>query len=106
MKFYFGTPGWGWTMWGFGYKAHWFIGLSVKRENPMTTQIVAVLAGTRAQFTEWQREHPDTRAVFCDYWPGFAGIEFTSMVEIGTFRKRPDALEIWQQVAPRVRPNA
>ena len=31
MRFYFGTPGWGWTMWGFGYKAQWFIGFSMKR---------------------------------------------------------------------------
>ena len=30
MKWYFGTPGWGWTMWGFGYKSAWFFGFTRK----------------------------------------------------------------------------
>lgn len=69
-------------------------------------QPVAVLAGNRAQFLEWQRQNPEVRGVFCDQWPMFAGLEFSSMVEVGTFGLRPDALEMWQHVAPRVRPNA
>jgi len=32
MKLYFGTPGWGWTMWGIGYRSTWFFGFSKKRE--------------------------------------------------------------------------
>lgn len=32
MKLYFGTPGWGWTMWGIGYKSQWFFGFSARRE--------------------------------------------------------------------------
>ncbi len=31
MKLYFGTPGWGWTMWGIGYKSQWFFGFSARR---------------------------------------------------------------------------
>ena len=68
-------------------------------------QPVAILAGNRAQFLEWQRKNQEVRAVFCDQWPMFAGLEFSSMVEVGTFGLRPDALEIWQRVAPMVRPN-
>ena len=30
MRIYFGTPGWGWTMYGIGYKNSWFIGFSKK----------------------------------------------------------------------------
>jgi hypothetical protein len=68
----------------------------------MTIPIIAVLAGTRAQFIEWQHTHKEVKAIFCDWWPAFAGLKFSAMVEIGTFRKRPDALEIWQKVVPMV----
>lgn len=30
MKIYLGTPGWGWRMYGIGYKTAWFLGLSIK----------------------------------------------------------------------------
>lgn len=33
MKWYLGTPGWGWIMWGFGWKAKWFIGFSMARKS-------------------------------------------------------------------------
>ena len=29
MKVYFGAKGWGWVMYGFGYKAKWFFGFSI-----------------------------------------------------------------------------
>lgn len=64
---------------------------------------VAVLAGTRVQFIEWKRQNRDVNAVFCDKWPMFAGIEFSRMVEIGTFNLRDDARVIRQQVGPMVR---
>lgn len=32
MRFYFGTPRWGWHMWGIGYKATWFFGFSRKTD--------------------------------------------------------------------------
>lgn len=32
MVFYFGTPGWGWHLWGFGYKTKWFFGFSRKQK--------------------------------------------------------------------------
>jgi len=31
VRFYFGTPGWGWIMWGIGYKTIWFFGFSMKK---------------------------------------------------------------------------
>lgn len=37
MKIYFGTPGWGWMMWGIGYKTKWFFGFSMQHKpNPLT----------------------------------------------------------------------
>ena len=30
MKFYFGTPGWGWKLYGIGYGNRWFIGASFR----------------------------------------------------------------------------
>lgn len=30
MKIYLGTPGWGWKMYGIGYKTKWFLGLSIQ----------------------------------------------------------------------------
>lgn len=66
---------------------------------------IAVLAGTRQEFWEYSRDWPDREMVFCDSWPKFAGLEFSEVVEIGTFRSRPDALEIYQRVVPMVRPN-
>lgn len=30
IKFYFGTPGWGWKMYGIGWKTLWFLGFSIK----------------------------------------------------------------------------
>lgn len=67
---------------------------------------IAVLAGTRNEFVEYKRQHSDKRLVFCDRWPGFAGFEFQDFVEIGTFRLRPDALLIYQQVLPMVHHNS
>lgn len=29
MKFYWNTKGWGWLLFGFGWKVKWFIGLSI-----------------------------------------------------------------------------
>ena len=29
MKIYFGTVGWGWKMYGIGYKNKWFLGFSM-----------------------------------------------------------------------------
>lgn len=74
--------------------------------NRRVSQLVAVLAGNRAQFREWEIAHKDVRAVFCDRWPDFAGLEFSQMIEIGTFKSRKDALELWQRVAPMVMANA
>ena len=36
MKLYLGTPGWGWRLFGVGYKTVWFFGFSMKlkQENP------------------------------------------------------------------------
>ena len=68
-------------------------------------RLIAVLAGTRNEFVEYKRRHSDKRLVFCDRWPEFAGVEFSEIVEIGTFRLRPDALQIYQQVLPMVRTN-
>lgn len=31
MKFWFGTPGWGWRLWGVSNGDKWFIGLSIKQ---------------------------------------------------------------------------
>jgi hypothetical protein len=31
MKIYFGTPSWGWIMYGIGYKSKWFLGFSMKK---------------------------------------------------------------------------
>lgn len=31
MKLYFGTPGFGWIMYGIGYKDKWFLGFSMNR---------------------------------------------------------------------------
>ena len=67
--------------------------------------LVAVLAGNWAQFREWENAHKDVRAVFCNRWPNFAGLEFSQMIEIGTFKSRKDALELWQRVAPMIRAN-
>lgn len=30
MRLYLGTPGWGWKMYGIGYKTLWFLGFSMK----------------------------------------------------------------------------
>jgi len=32
MKIYFGTPGWGWRLYGIGYKSAWFLGFSMRLE--------------------------------------------------------------------------
>lgn len=32
MKIYFGTPGFGWIMYGIGYKDKWFLGFSMNRD--------------------------------------------------------------------------
>lgn len=32
MKIYFGTIGWGWKMYGIGYKTKWFCGFSMQRK--------------------------------------------------------------------------
>jgi hypothetical protein len=71
-------------------------------EERMRASPVAVLAGTYAQFLSWQRENPGVRAVFCDQWPDFAGMEFSRVVEVGTFRGRKDAFELWRRVASRM----
>lgn len=68
--------------------------------------LVAVLAGTHKQFTQWCAANPTEQGYYCDEWPRFAGLEFSRMVEVGTFRLRKDALDLWQRVAPMVRPNA
>lgn len=70
----------------------------------MSEKPVAVLAGTFPQFREYERQHREQKLVFCDRWPYFAGLEFSSLVEVGTFRSRPDALDIYQRVVPMVRP--
>ena len=70
------------------------------------SKCIAVLAGTYQEFWKYSRDWPDRKMVFCDHWPKFAGLEFSEVVEIGTFKSRPDALEIYQRVAPMVRPNA
>jgi len=35
MRFYFGYPGWGWKMYGIGYKTTWFLGFSRALPNSM-----------------------------------------------------------------------
>lgn len=70
-----------------------------------TGPLVAILAGSYAQFLEWEATHPYVRAVFCDEWPRFAGYEFSEIIEVGTFRQREDAAELWQMVVPMVRPS-
>lgn len=30
MRLYLGTPGWGWRMYGIGYKTLWFFGFSIQ----------------------------------------------------------------------------
>lgn len=67
------------------------------------TKLIAILAGNYSQFKKWQQSNQDKQAVYCDYWPQFAGLEFSEMVEVGTFRERKDALDLWQRVAPMVR---
>lgn len=63
----------------------------------------AVLAGTYNEFAKYARNRPKQRLVFCDRCHQFSGIEFSDVVEIGTFRSRPDALDIYQCVMPMVR---
>lgn len=31
-RFYTGTPGWGWKLYGFGCGPKWFLGLSIRQE--------------------------------------------------------------------------
>lgn len=33
MRLYLGFPGWGWRMYGIGYKTLWFVGLSIQIES-------------------------------------------------------------------------
>lgn len=33
MRIYFGKVGWGWKMYGIGYKTEWFLGFSCKTTN-------------------------------------------------------------------------
>jgi hypothetical protein len=68
-------------------------------------KMIAVLAGTHREFKEFSRNNTDKNLVFCDGWPKFAGLVFSEFIEIGTFRSRPDALEIYVRVLPMVRPN-
>lgn len=67
------------------------------------TKRIAVLAGNHQQFLEYKRDHPNDHLTYCGEWPRFAGLEFHEMVEVGTFRNRKDALDIYQHVLPRVR---
>ena len=80
---------------------------SGRQSRPVEARVgpVAVLAGTYAQFLDYASNHPKPKPVFCDRWPTFAGLEFSAMVEVGSFRQRQDALDIYQRVAPMVRPN-
>ena len=68
--------------------------------------LVAVLAGTHKQFMGWCADNTQERGIYCDEWPRFAGLEFSRVVEVGTFRQRKDALDLWQRVIPMVRPNS
>lgn len=68
-------------------------------------KFIAVLAGTYQQFREYAKTD-DRRLVFCNRWPEFAGIEFDEVVQVGTFSDRPDALELYQYVLPKVRREA
>lgn len=63
----------------------------------------AVLAGNYAEFKEFSINNKDKDLVFCDAWPKFAGLRFTDVIEVGTFRSRPDAFDIYQKVLPMVR---
>ena len=38
MRIYFGYYGWGWKMYGIGYKTEWFLGFSMKREPIITKE--------------------------------------------------------------------
>lgn len=68
----------------------------------MRKTVVAVLAGNFQEFSMY-RDNDAVKYVYCNNWPDFAGIEFHKLVEVGTFRKRRDALELYQRVLPMVR---
>lgn len=65
----------------------------------MYKRTIAVLAGTFSEATKY-RDNDAVKYVYCNNWPDFAGLKFDSLVEVGTFRKRKDALEIYQRVLP------
>ena len=67
--------------------------------------VVAILAGTFQEFREFANAHPEINAVFCGSCHMFNGIEFSHFIEIGTFRKRENALEIYTRVMPMIRRN-
>lgn len=64
--------------------------------------MIAVLAGTYQEFCEYADQNKGKKLVFCDKWPNFVGLKFSEYVEIGTFRLRPDALDLYQRVMPMV----
>ena len=64
--------------------------------------IVAVLAGNFQEFSAY-RDNDAVKYVYCNNWPDFAGIRFNKFIEVGTFRKRPDALELYKRVLPMIR---
>jgi len=80
--------------------------MKISNETPVreqsAKQLVAVLAGTYEQFEHWCAEHPKECCVYCDEWPRFAGLRFVRMVEVGTFRQRNDAVELWKKVVARM----
>ena len=69
----------------------------------MSRPIVAVMAGSSLQWREFDRAHPESRNVFCNRWPEFAGYEFDRAEIVGNFETRKDATEIMQRVMMQVR---
>ena len=68
----------------------------------MHKTFVAVLAGNFQEFSIY-KDNDALKYIYCNNWPDFAGIEFHRFIEVGTFRKRPDALQLYQRVLPMVR---
>lgn len=43
MKFWFGSKGWGWNLWGVSYKDKWFFGFSKQAKQPSLAEVIASL---------------------------------------------------------------
>lgn len=56
MKLYFWTKGWGWLLFGIGYKAKWFFGLSVAEPSLKLKHLVYQLQINYPKWTEVSRE--------------------------------------------------